>query len=124
MTPEEIAAGIGEAIASKRYNVLVGFILAALIMVADWTNALRFVPPGGKRWVAAILATTIAIAAGLTSGQDLTTIAGAAVTVFLTAVGSYETILKRFDVPPRFPPVPDQPASDPRAAGGSNDDQK
>lgn len=105
--PGELIRGIGSAVANKHWNVAIGFILALLIMVADWFNVLKWVPAGQKRWAAAAIAFVIAISGGLMAGTPIANILGAAVTMACAAVGSYELILKRFDEPPPKPPEDD-----------------
>lgn len=95
--PGAIITGLADAVSGKQYNLLAGFILAALIMVADWINVLRFVPAGAKKWAAAGIAFLMALAAGLTAGLPFATIVGGAVTTAVAAIGSYELILRRFD---------------------------
>lgn len=92
-----ILAGIGEAVSGKAWNVLAGFILSALIVLADRFDVLQWVPAGAKKWVACAIAGVMAAAGGLVAGLDALTILGAAVSTALAAIGSHQLILARFD---------------------------
>ena len=75
----DVVSGIAAAVGAKDWLALSGWIVGALIFIADWTDVLRFFSGVGRTVAVAFIATAIAYAAAaVLPGTTLVAVLGAA----------------------------------------------
>lgn len=95
----DVVQGIAAAVGARDWLALSGWIIGALLFIADWTDVLRFFSGVGRTVAVASIATAIAwAAAAVLPGTTLAAVVGAALMAGVSAALRPPALIEaRFD---------------------------
>lgn len=92
----DLLSSIVNAIGQKQWILLAGFAIMMLVSLADRFDVFEWIPGEAQKWAAMVIGVALAVAGGLIAGASWGNIITSGVLAGFAAIGSWETIAKRF----------------------------